>query len=137
MRLNEVLQRLKGVKGSGGQYNALCPVHDDNTQSLSISEKDGRLLLHCHVGCTTESIVSALGLVMKDLFIEERPTPHYSGNSNKPKREIAAVYDYKDLDGSIVHSTIRYDPKGFSQRRPDPDNPGKYIWKDVFKAIWY
>jgi len=27
MQLNELLQRLKGVKGNGNQYKALCPAH--------------------------------------------------------------------------------------------------------------
>jgi len=132
MRLNEFLTRLKGVKSNGGgQYAALCPAHADKEQSLSISEKDGKILLHCHAGCSTDSILGVLGLEMRDLFSEERPP--YNPNNGKPKNEIAAVYDYKDLDGNIIHSTIRYSPKSFRQRRPDPDNHGKYIWKDVFK----
>jgi len=127
MQLNELLQRLKGVKGNGKQYKALCPAHDDKTPSLSIGESDGKILLHCHVGCATENILGALGLEMKDLLLTK---PEY-----KPKKEIAAVYDYKDLDGNIIHSTIRYNPKGFAQRRPDPQSHGEYIWRDVFKSI--
>ena len=45
------------------------------------------------------------------------------------------MYDYKDLDGSIIHSTIRYNPKGFSQRRPDPNSPNNFIYKEIFKGI--
>ncbi len=131
MQINEILGRLKGVKGKGSQYTALCPVHDDKTPSLAISVKDGKILLHCHANCATEIIVTALGLEMKDLFIGEHP----NHANSKPKREIAAVYDYKDLNGNIVHSTIRYNPKGFSQRRPNPDNPTEHIYKDVFKDI--
>jgi len=135
MQLHDFLSRLKGVKGNGNQYNALCPAHADKEPSLSISQKDGKILLYCHTGCTTESILGAMGLEMKDLFLEERATLNYSNNSDKPKREIAAIYDYKDLDGNIIHSTIRYNPKSFAQRRPDPDNLGKHIWKDVFTGI--
>ena len=134
MRLNNFLSMLKGVKGGNGQYAALCPAHSDKEPSLSVSEKDGKILLHCHVGCTTESILGALGLAMKDLFVENKASTCYSDNA-KPKREIVAVYDYKDLDGNIIHSTIRYAPKGFNQRRPDPDRPGEYIWKKVFEGI--
>ena len=134
MQLHDLLQHLKGVKGNGNQYQAQCPAHKDNSPSLSVSIAEGKILLHCHTGCTTENIISAMGLEMKDLFTEERTTPQYSNNS-KPKREITAVYDYKDLNGNIVHSTVRYNPKGFSQRRPDPDKHGEYIWKDVFKGI--
>jgi 5S rRNA maturation endonuclease (ribonuclease M5) len=131
--MNEIIMKLKGVKGSGTQYTALCPAHDDKNPSLAVSVKDGKILLHCHAGCSTENIVAAIGLEMKDLFADERPA--YTNGNGKPNREIAAVYDYKDLNGNIVHSTIRYNPKGFCQRRPDPNNPAGHIYKDVFKDI--
>lgn len=45
----------------------------------------------------------------------------------KPK-EISKIYQYIDLDGLVRHETVRYVPKQFMQRRPDPNNPGGYIW---------
>ena len=136
MRLNDVLQRLKGVKGNGGQYTALCPAHEDKTPSIAISEKEGKILLHCHAGCTKESIVAAIGLEMKDLFVEERFTPSNAPhntrpngtNNTKPQKEIAAIYDYKDQHGNLLYQSVRFEPKDFRQRRPDPDNSGKFIW---------
>jgi 5S rRNA maturation endonuclease (ribonuclease M5) len=133
MQLSEITARLKGVKGGGSRYQALCPAHNDKAPSLSISESGGKILLHCHAGCPTERIVAALGLEMKDLYAADKPG--YAGSSAKPKREPAAVYDYKDMDGNIVHSTVRYAPKDFRQRRPDPNSPGGYIWKDVFNGV--
>lgn len=50
---------------------AHCPAHDDKNRSLSVKEADdGRVLLHCHAGCSTEDIVKALGLSLSDLFPE-------------------------------------------------------------------
>ncbi len=40
--------------------------------------------------------------------------------------EIVATYDYKDVNGDLVHQTVRYEPKEFRQRRPAPD--GGWIW---------
>jgi DNA primase len=131
MQITDILARLKSVKGNGNQYTALCPAHDDKSPSLAVSVKNGKILLHCHANCPKEKIVAAIGLEMKDLFTEERPTP----TNSKLKRDITAVYDYKDLNGNTIHSTIRYNPKGFSQRRPDPNNPTEHIYKDVFKDI--
>lgn len=102
MQLNEFLERLKTVKGNGNQYTAICPAHTDKDPSLSVSEANGKILLHCHAGCTTENILGVIGLDMKDLFIEPAHKNSYADNGNstangKPKREVAAVYDYKDL----------------------------------------
>ena len=52
-----------------GSYLVRCPAHDDGIPSLSLAcGDDGRALLHCHAGCSTEAVVAALGLRMADLF---------------------------------------------------------------------
>ncbi|MCG2659470.1 MAG: AAA family ATPase [Kiritimatiellae bacterium] len=71
----ELAQRLNARKNGNG-WTAKCPAHDDTNPSLSISEgRDGRILLHCHAGCTTETIVAAMGLCMADLMPETTNTP--------------------------------------------------------------
>jgi len=55
---------------------------------LTIAEgDDGRVLLHCHAGCTPEAIVSALGLTLHDLMppvspSRKRPSQRASSGSN-------------------------------------------------------
>ena len=56
------------------RLTARCPGHDDRKDSLSIGKgNDGRVLLNCHAGCEVETVVSALGLVMADLFEANTP----------------------------------------------------------------
>ncbi len=71
MTLQDFLSRLDGVHGHGNKFTARCPAHDDHDPSLSITQgEDNRILLHCFAGCSTENIVSAMGLALKDLFPE-------------------------------------------------------------------
>jgi hypothetical protein len=49
-----------------------------------------------------------------------------NGNGHKPSREIVEVYDYQNAARELVSQTIRYSPKGFSQRRPNGN--GGYIY---------
>jgi len=65
-----LLARLEGVRRQGGSYRAFCPAHDDRkTPNLDIKEgEDGRALLLCRAGCSTDEVVEALGLKMRDLF---------------------------------------------------------------------
>lgn len=71
------IAELLGARRTGcGRWQARCPAHDDKSPSLSISEgSDGRVLLHCHAGCTVEAMLAALGLAWHDLFAGPPPTP--------------------------------------------------------------
>lgn len=42
-------------------------------------------------------------------------------------RMIVRKYDYHDADGELHMQVCRYMPKDFRPRRPDPNNPGKWI----------
>lgn len=44
------------------------------------------------------------------------------------ERRIVATYDYRDESGELVYQVVRFDPKSFRQRRPDPDNPDRWLW---------
>lgn len=68
--LEKVLNLLEGVTTSGGEYKSLCPSHDDSSPSLSIRERDGQILLHCHAGCKPKDILDVLNLEWKDLFTD-------------------------------------------------------------------
>jgi hypothetical protein len=69
--LGLLLEHLKGVKKYGERYAAHCPAHLDMSPSLSLSRgKDGRALVHCYAGCETRDVLTAVGLDMRDLFLD-------------------------------------------------------------------
>jgi hypothetical protein len=72
-RFSELLSALGAVR-QGSQWVAKCPAHDDDHPSLSITEKDGRILLHDFAkGCAVEDIVAAIGWELRDLFTKTAP----------------------------------------------------------------
>jgi DNA primase len=67
----------KTVRVNGNNTaQAQCPAHDDRTPSLTITATAGSLLLHCHAGCDTDDVLSALGFTMADLFDNPRGIPY-------------------------------------------------------------
>lgn len=94
--MKSILQRLEGVKGRDGKYMARCPCHSDSTPSLSVSlGSDNKILLKCFAGCSTEDIVRAMGLEMKDLFAESATTfPVYEERQRKQSATQEAEYFY-------------------------------------------
>ncbi|MDQ1591628.1 MAG: hypothetical protein QOG71_2255 [Pyrinomonadaceae bacterium] len=106
MKVQEIIHRLQKVKKSGQGWTARCPAHDDQKNSLSISEGENVVLLYCHAGCSFEQVRAALGVI-------EETT---KGNGQP---QIKQTYDYRDEHGLLLHQNVRHEPKGFHQRRPD------------------
>jgi hypothetical protein len=75
------ISRLDGVKRTGpGRYIAQCPSHKDKSPSLTIAEKDGKVLFHCFAGCEPADVLTAVGLTFADLY-PERSTYSKSSRS--------------------------------------------------------
>lgn len=110
------------VRGSEARgWQVQCPVHDDQQPSLSIKlGDDGKVLLHCFAGCSTEDIVGALGLEVADLFParEEKSSARPSARQAS-KAKVVAAYDYVDEAGNLLYQVLRRDDKAFPQRRPN------------------
>ena len=68
-----ILDRLQNLKRTGtGRWLASCPGHEDRSPSLCIRElDDGRVLIYDFGGCHVREVLSALGLVMGDLFSDK------------------------------------------------------------------
>jgi putative DNA primase/helicase len=125
----DLLAKLKQSKKSRDGWTAQCPAHDDNNASLSIgSGDDGRILLHCHAGCSFGSITAALGIKPADLF-DSVP------KQNRVKR-IVAEYNYHDENGKALFQSVRYLPKTFRQRHRSKS--GAWVWNmDGVRRVLY
>lgn len=123
MELQEFLTKFDHAKKIASGYQARCPAHDDKHASLSISNGDKGIILHCHAGCETGDILQRLSLKYADIFDESQPKLI---RSNGSKDTIVATYDYKDAQGQLIYQVLRHQSKKFTQRRPDGD--GGWIW---------
>jgi len=113
------------VSERGQQVEARCPAHDDRSPSLGLSvsrESDPGAVVHCQAGCSTTEIMQALGLNLAALF--DRHWDQSNGNGGP---RIVATYDYHDESGVLLYQVVRFEPKDFRQRRPNPD--GSWAWK--------
>lgn len=102
----EVIRGLH-ARRSGAGYVGLCPAHADRNPSLSLRLADGKLLVHCHAGCSQRAVIdrlSELGLWQKNESLRSR---------------IVATYPYTDEFSQLLYQVVRTDPKGFFQRYPD------------------
>ena len=120
-----------------GEATTRCPFHEDRKPSLSINVQTG--LFTCHAGCGGGSIFDfemrlrgvdfgqARASVLKDIG---RPLPAVV---HAAERKIVGTYPYADEQGQLLYEVIRYEPKSFSQRRPD----GKGGWISNLDGVRY
>jgi putative DNA primase/helicase len=148
--LQSPIDRVIGKLRSGGcnpketganQWKSKCPAHKGKSSNLSIKEgEDGTVLLRCHrvddsgQPCSSESIVQALGLEMKDLFVRgDGPTriagrskgkaksPGSNGRNGKvwrsPEEAVAFIAGKEGGQVSKLGPWIYKEPGGFDLMR--------------------
>jgi hypothetical protein len=56
----EDIARALNGRREGRSWMARCPAHDDRNPSLSITQADDRVLVHCFAGCSWQAVISVL-----------------------------------------------------------------------------
>lgn len=122
------VSELDGIKWNGsGMAQALCCFHEDTNPSLSVNLSNGSF--RCF-GCDTKG--SLFDFYMRRHGVDYKTAlnalAEKAGIAAETQRKVTGTYDYTDKDGNLLFQVLRYTPKGFNQRRPDPDNEGKWIY---------
>jgi hypothetical protein len=60
LTLAESIGRALDGRKCGSQWVARCPAHEDRSPSLSITERNGKVLVCCHAGCSQTDVIAAL-----------------------------------------------------------------------------
>ena len=109
MIADALAKALHGRKCGSG-WIARCLAHDDHHPSLSISDgQDGRVLVHCHAGCSQESVWQSL----KGMARVGRDNPQQAPKA--PVRRSTAARGVKDR--------IALAKRIWSECRPVADTP--------------
>ena len=126
MTLNELLNRLQGVKKTGdNQYAARCPnsnrhKHNDSTPSLSVhyDTKNGNIALYCHTGCSIEEICSSIGCSVSDLM----------GNAEKEEKVVSFCNWYAKQNSERFIELYDYSEEEYKARFCDISGNKRFIW---------
>lgn len=119
----ESIAKVLGGRRSGSGWSARCPAHEDSKPSLSLTDENGKVLVHCHAGCEQRAVIDALRRL--GMWPEK----------SQPKTIVVEAYNYTDEAGKLLYQVCRTDPKGFFQRRPDAY--GGWINKKSQRQVLY
>jgi hypothetical protein len=94
VKLYEMHALLPGAQRIGRTgFRAPCPAHGGKSATLSVSEgHDGRLLLKCFAECSTNDVLTAMGLQVRDLFDTDAP-PAVRAPRAAPMQELEQTDD--------------------------------------------
>lgn len=122
----DVATRLDQHRSDGkGGWSACCPAHEDRTPSLSINDGNDGIVVYCHAGCDQRSVVMALqAMGAWPVFEKKQQAPAPEKKAGK----IKDCYDYKTETGELLFQVVRFEPKDFRQRCPDPLAAGGWKW---------
>ena len=118
---DDLLPSLRWYPQSG---MALCPFHEDHNPSLSINPERGTF--HCfgcgESGSLFDFYMRYYGTDYKTALQELAIRAGIETNKGKESLQnskIEATYNYTDESGNLLFQVVRFNPKGFRQRRPD------------------
>ena len=126
------------LKRVGKDYKSLCPFHQEKTPSFSVNSENGHW--KCF-GCGKSGdvytyIMEKMGL---DFLGALRFLAEKFGVSAPPARtrqRIVAKYDYMDEHWTLLFQAVRYEPKRFTQRRPDGNGDWIYDLRGVTPVLY-
>lgn len=102
MNIDNFLTCFDQPRKVGRNWLVRCAAHKDRTPSLSIAEgDDGRILLRCFSGCSSEDIVEQMGLSLSDLFPEAMPPRQKSEYLKQKEAKQEITQEIHDLNRSM------------------------------------
>ena len=114
------------------QTQCPCPGHEDSTPSVTWKEQaDGKITVKCYAGCDGGDILKALDLNFEILYPENRQK-----TKSNSKSRIVATYPYTDENDNVLFEAVRFHPKKFRQRVPQPNGEYKWSLKGVRRVIY-
>jgi hypothetical protein len=99
------------------------PGHSQSDRSLIVSPADNADGFVVHTFSPKDDPIACKDHVRTKLGLGPF-RPRNGKDHSRPERTIDKTYDYLDEAGQLLFQVVRFEPKGFSQRRPD----GKGGW---------
>jgi len=132
--------------------HCLHPSHEDRNPSMALYD-DKLVCFGCrtrmdvfdvvahfeHVYTFPEKLSAVKRVLSMENFAAEMKSEKQSSGIQKSRSRIVETYDYTDAGGNLTFQVVRYEPKNFKQRRPDPDHPPKWVWntKGIRKPLYH
>jgi hypothetical protein len=132
--LEELHRALGGEIRPGKEVRCPGPGHSAGDRSLSVrpaDTKDG-FVTHSFAADAPQDCNEYVRTKLQANGLNRPRNPQF----RRKRRELKHCYLYLDETGQLLFQVVRYEPKGFAQRRPD--SGGGWIWnlKNVRRVLY-
>lgn len=148
--LRDVIRETVELRPTGQNFSGRCPFHDDQHASLSVYPNGEYWLWKCHGPCNkggsaidwlmeTDNVGVGEAIEKLGYWCNGRtksPTAIPLKRTAKTRREIDTTYSYEDESGKLLFQTVRFKPKGFSQRRPIGNDKWEWNLSGVRRVLY-
>jgi uncharacterized protein (DUF927 family) len=127
--------KLKRHRADG--WRGPCPIHGGKHDNFAVDAATGRWFCHSTCGRGGDILKLEAALTTGNFSTQKAEVfrivgrPDSANGSQAAHTRTAVAYDYTDERGCLLYQSVRLDPKGFRQRRPD----GKGGWTWNIKSI--
>ena len=155
-RFDEFYRQHAELRRQGAELRGPCPIHGgQRDDSFSVNPESGlwNCFGDCKIGGDVFTFVEkmagadfaeALGHVGEWANVQAnvRTSPPRAVSAvsavspPRSKRVVVAAYPYTDEAGTLLFEVLRYEPKGFGQRRPDGAGGWSYRLGDVRRVLY-
>ncbi len=124
------------LRRQGDEWRGPCPLHGGDGPNFAVDPEAGRW--YCHSQCREGGdafdflheregldFPEALSLLAGRAGVPAATARHTPPRPGPVGRE-AVAYDYTDGEGALLYQAVRFEPKGFRQRRPD--GASGWVW---------
>ncbi len=97
-----------------------CPAHEDRNPSLSVKQRNGRVLVHCHAGCPQDAVLDALAAQGLDILRSNdvNSDGHISDYRHPELGKPSYVWPYYAAAGKLIGYVARFETGDGKQFRP-------------------
>jgi Protein of unknown function (DUF3987)/CHC2 zinc finger len=112
------------------EWRGPCPIHHGKNDNFAVDPETGRWFCHSACGRGGDILELEAALAGGDFPTRKAEVFGLVGRVETPPkpaaRRIVTTYAYRDEAGKLLFEVVRFDPKGFAQRRPD--GRGGWVW---------
>ena len=117
LEINDIIHLTNAKVVSHNKWIGHCPHHDDKTPSLSITDTNDKILIHCHAGCSQGDVLSHFTSDSKSKTSHKRIQSNPTKSDNSEKKPNKPLPGKRDENYRYLINKYYSETRGIPQQK--------------------